>query len=449
MTKKMKRFFIMCAWCVIGGLSVFQPIRALAVVEPKIDANAAFVVDYHSQKILVNQNGDTEFGIASITKILGAYIVLEAVETGRIKWDDAVTISDYAYRISQDYELSNVPLVQGGTYTVKELYDASLIYSANGAIIALAEHISGSEAAFVQEVSAQLTEWDIQDHHLYNITGLSPEDAGVGNAGEENTVTARGLALAMVHLLQDYPQVLETTKVEQLDFAVTQTDSVTMVTRNMMLPQQPYAYDGVDGLKTGTTDFAKYSFLATAEQNGMRLITVVLGAQSNEARFRDTASLLDYAFKTYRMEQLAQAGDPVAQYGRLAVVDGKQETVGLRYEKDVHQLVHVERVGQTDITYGALETMSDALTTTSEGSFVVKAPVNEGAVLGRTSVVRLTDDLGYLTPVAAEAATTVSVVADAAVEERSLLEKIWHAVASFVIGVFRAIVSFFSGLFGG
>lgn len=85
MTKKMKRFFIMCAWCVIGGLSVFQPIRALAVVEPEIDANAAFVVDYHSQKILVNQNGDTEFGIASITKILGAYIVLEAVETSRIK----------------------------------------------------------------------------------------------------------------------------------------------------------------------------------------------------------------------------------------------------------------------------------------------------------------------------------------------------------------------------
>ncbi|WP_373748339.1 serine hydrolase, partial [Jeotgalibaca porci] len=141
--------------------SIFLAVpEAAAAVEPiEVSSEAAFVIDNETNKILLNQNGDASLYIASMTKMIPLYLVHEAIEAGTIAWDTPVPISDYALAISQNYELSNVPLRKDFTYTVKDLYEAMVVYSANGATIAVAELIAGSEPAFVDMMKEKLDAW--------------------------------------------------------------------------------------------------------------------------------------------------------------------------------------------------------------------------------------------------------------------------------------------------
>ena len=128
----------------------------------KVNAKAAFAVDAQSGKILYDQDGEKTMGIASITKIIGLYIVLDQVKEGKLSWDDKVSISDYAENLSITPDLSNVPLHKENTYTVKELFDSAIIQSANASMVALAEKISGSEAKFTERMKEQLKYWMYQ-----------------------------------------------------------------------------------------------------------------------------------------------------------------------------------------------------------------------------------------------------------------------------------------------
>ncbi|MFZ2426059.1 MAG: serine hydrolase, partial [Trichococcus flocculiformis] len=161
--------------------SLFAAPVALAAEQPSVDAKAAFVIEDETDKVLVNQNGEEALGIASMTKMLSIYLILEAIEAGKLTWDKQITVSDYVYEVSQNYNFSNVPLRQDITYSVEELYQSALIYSANGSTIALAEALAGSEAKFVDLMKAQLDEWGVESYELYNATGLSNSDVAEEN----------------------------------------------------------------------------------------------------------------------------------------------------------------------------------------------------------------------------------------------------------------------------
>ena len=242
--------------------------RASAEDTLNINADAAILIDAATGKVLYEKNSDKVLGIASMTKMMTEYLLLEAIAEGRVKWDQEYAVSEYVYKISQDTALSNVPLRRDGTYTIKELYEAMTIYSANGATAAIAETIAGSESNFVKMMTDKANELGLKDFKFVNSSGLNNHDLkgmhSVGGEDEENVMSARATAKLAYHLINDYPEVLETTSIPSKTFRAGTDDATKMDNWNWMLPELVFKYPGVDGLKTGTTDFAGYCFTGTA-----------------------------------------------------------------------------------------------------------------------------------------------------------------------------------------
>ena len=425
--------------------SIFLAVpEAAAAVEPiEVSSEAAFVIDNETNKILLNQNGDASLYIASMTKMLPLYLVHEAVEAGTIAWDTPVPISSYALAISQNYELSNVPLRQDFTYTVKDLYEAMVIYSANGATIAVAELIAGTEPAFVDMMKEKLDAWGVTGYALYNTTGLPNHYAAeLGNlypdapVDEENKMTARGIATVADYLLDDYPEILETTKIEDKVFMEGSGDEIHMMTYNLMLPNQPYARTGVDGLKTGTTDASGASFTGTALEGDMRVITVVIGAENNDSRFGETGRLMDFAFSNYEKVQITSNGDAVSTEEDLTVAKGKEETVGLVYNEDVFAVTPKteERVIATELTLNSDLLNEDGL---------VEAPIEKGTTVGSVALVIEGDDLGYLD--GSQNKATVAV--EKTIEKANFLVLAWRWVANTTSNGWDSVTDFVGGFF--
>ncbi len=203
----------------------------------KVNAKAAFAIDAQSGKILYDQDGEKNMGIASITKIIGLYILLDQVKEGKLSWDDKVSISDYAENLSITPDLSNVPLHKENTYTVKELFDSAIIQSANASMVALAEKISGSEAKFTERMKEQLKDWGIKDATIVNASGLNnsylgenrPEGTG---ENDENQMSAQDVAIVARHLILDFPEILDVSSTTTQMFGENTQSPVEMVNWN-------------------------------------------------------------------------------------------------------------------------------------------------------------------------------------------------------------------------
>lgn len=294
-----------------------------------VPAEHAIAVDATTGKILFEKDADTKDAIASLTKILTVYMVYKQIDEGKLSWDTKVKISDYAYELTTNSEASNVPMDKR-EYTVRELVEAAMIASANSAAIALAEEIGGSEPAFVDMMKAQLKEWGINDAKLVNASGLDNSFLGDNiypnsKKDDENEMSAKDVAIISYHMLKDYPEITDITKKTSETF-----DNVTMATYNYMLDGEPNARDGVDGLKTGTSEKAGASFVGTSTENGIRVIAVVLNADDGDtnpyARFVAANTLFDYVKYNYQVSTLTVAGTGF-ENSKANVLDGKEKTV--------------------------------------------------------------------------------------------------------------------------
>jgi D-alanyl-D-alanine carboxypeptidase (penicillin-binding protein 5/6) len=335
--------------CLCLNLLPFQVVKAAEEDPLNIEADAAILVDANTGRILYQKNIDTVLGIASMTKMMTEYLLLEAIKEKRVKWDQQYTPSDYVYRLSQDRDLSNVPLRKDKKYTVRELYEAMAIYSANAATVAIAEIVGGSEKNFVKMMNEKAKQLGLKGYKFVNATGLSNKDLkgfqpeGT-NEHEENVMSARALATLAYHLLKEHPEVLKTTSVAHKVFREGTDDEIKMDNWNWMLPGLVDAYEGVDGLKTGYTEFAGYCFTGTAERNGVRFITVVMNAKSNgkstiEARFEQTRKLLDYGFSNYSIKELYPKGYQLKEKSTLPVAKGKDKSVAIAIDKPLSLVV--------------------------------------------------------------------------------------------------------------
>ncbi|WP_281503650.1 D-alanyl-D-alanine carboxypeptidase family protein [Ectobacillus sp. JY-23] len=316
--------------------SMFFTYKASAESNTGLDikGEAAILIEADSGKILYAKNKDQSLPIASMTKMMTEYLVHEAVAKGKIKWTQKTQASEYAHLISQDRSLSNVPLENGGSYTVKELYEAVAIYSANGAAIALAELISGSEGNFVKEMNKKAKELGLLNSKFVNSTGLTNSDLKGKHpegtsADEENKMSASDSALLAQRLIKDYPDILDTAKITKKVFQEGGKYPVQMDNWNWMLKGLVYGYEGVDGLKTGSTPAAGYCFTGTAKRDNMRLIAVVIKTESYEARFQETKKLFDYGFSGFEMKELYKKGYQPKDKKTVAVPNGKEKEVNI------------------------------------------------------------------------------------------------------------------------
>ena len=382
-----------------------------------VAAKHAIAIESTTGKVLYEKDATTPDGVASMTKILTAYMVYKAIDQGKITWDTEVDISDYPFNLTVDSEVSNVPL-DSRKYTVKQLLDATLISSANSAAIALAEKISGTESAFVDTMKAQLKKWGITDAKLYNASGLNNKYLGDNRypgskPDDENTMSALDVAIIADHLIKDYPQVLDITKQGEVDF---EGDN-KLTTHNYMLEGQDNYREGVDGLKTGTTELAGASFVAHSNENGMSLITVVMnadnGGEDEAARFTATNDLLDYVVQHWKINKLNTKGQ-IVKKNDIKVADGVSKTVSAKLETD---LTVVQKINSQNDTVNIK-------------AKTVTAPIKTGDTIGTATY----DDkdlvgTGYISD-----PPQVAVTANQSIKKSFFLKVWWNHIVNFFTG---------------
>lgn len=260
-----------------------------------LNVKAAVAIDAKNENVIYAKNANQSLPIASMTKLLTVYLTLKAIKEKKISWDTTVSPTQEIINLSSNPDYAGVPLSLGQKYTVRELYDAALIKSANNAARMLAIAVSGSETNFLNQMRQQVNKWKLYNVKLVTVDGLPEKNKNfLGMTTTiENKMSANDMAIIARKLVTDYPEVLSTTKVAKSDFRNT-----LMTNSNKMLsglsdydPNYP-----VDGLKTGTTDGAGACFTCTMNKNNKRVITVILGAQNDNERFSETKKLLNYSF---------------------------------------------------------------------------------------------------------------------------------------------------------
>lgn len=385
--KKLKKIGLLFVVILMGQLLTTNTVFAATqpTVQTNINASSAIAVDADTGQVLYQQNSQKSLPIASMTKLLTAYIVLSQIKAGKLSWTQTTKPSQAAYKISQIPALTNVPIQLEQSYTIKSLFDAMLITSANDAAMMIGDAIAGSQEQFVNLMRQQAKDWQLQSAELYSTSGLdngllkmggevypgSPEDA-------ENHLSAADMAKVAYHLLKDYPEVLTVTSQTQANF-----NQQPLIIYNHMLAGQRVAYqkDGywVDGLKTGTTDGAGECFTGTATNGKHRIITVVQNAQGSgeNRRFVETAKLLDAVLSQMEPVTVKMAKKDT----QVTVPDGEKTAI------------KANTSGKTALWLPKNHTNDQLSFNHKKQKTTIDAPVKKEQSLGFVTV----DDVAYLT----------------------------------------------------
>ena len=260
---------------------VTLPVRPVGAIAPEeLSAPAAVLMDAGTGTVLFEKNSHEVRTCASITKVMTLILVMEALDSGKIQWEDTVTASAHAASMGG----SDIWLEPGETMSVEEMVKATIVASANDAAVALAELVSGTEEDFVRAMNEKAKELHMKETVFKNCNGLDEEG---------HVTSAYDVAVMSAELLR-HPKILQYSGIwmDELRGGKTQ-----LVNTNKLLK----SYPGITGLKTGTTSKAGSCISATADRDGLRLIAVVLGSSTGKERFSDAAKLLDYGYANYTM----------------------------------------------------------------------------------------------------------------------------------------------------
>lgn len=418
------------------------PVVTVSASQEEVDeipAEAVYSIDYDTKKVLASKNADdSQMGIASLTKLMLMYIVMDAVANGEWSLSDEIVVSDYAADISSDYTLSNVALRAGESYTLEELFASVAIYSANGSAIAIAEAFAGSEAAFVDQIHALLESFGITEYHIVNVTGLNndyvPEAERYPGSGadDENTMSAHDMLVVSDKLVTDYPEVLEYSSVPTATFREGTIDETHMINFNLMLEGLIYERPGVSGLKTGTTELSGANLVVTAEENGRRVVSIVMhagdGLIDTATRYEAMNQLLDYSFDNY--ENVELTAENFSSVSTQPVSNGQQDTVAL--EPAESMVLTLPTTAEENAF--TVEFAPEEGTTSEEGA--LHAPITAGNKVGRF-LAQTNDKLGYLYEDSGN--HSVDAVAAETVEELNIFARAWNGISDFFVNVWNSL----------
>jgi D-alanyl-D-alanine carboxypeptidase (penicillin-binding protein 5/6) len=278
---------------------------------PVISARSHIVMDHDSGRVLAAVDPDSRQEPASITKLMTAFGVFRALKEGRIKTTDMVTISENAWK----QEGSRMFIEVGKQVSVENLILGMIVQSGNDATVALAEHVGGTEATFVQMMNTYAKQLGMTGSHFTNSAGM-PDP--------EHYMTARDIAVLSSAMIHEFPEYYRWYAQREFTW-----NGITQQNRNGLLWRDPT----VDGVKTGHTETAGYCLVASAKRDGMRLVSVVLGTDSMRAREEANAALLNYGFNFYETKRLYAAGEPLTT---ARVWKGATDQVGLALKRDLY-----------------------------------------------------------------------------------------------------------------
>lgn len=342
----------------LAGLARSQP-----VTPPPIAAKAFIVVDTLSGQALAAANENDRFEPASLTKVMTAYLVFDAIRTGKLDANANVAVSETVMRAAG----ARMFVAPGKPVTVTQLLRGMIVQSANDAAIALAEAVAGSEAAFVARMNEQARRMGLANTSFVNVTG---------RPAPGHHASARDLATLAAHLMREFPDRYSLYSEKEFTY-----DRITQANRNRLLWTDPT----VDGVKTGFTEAAGYCLLASAKRGERRLISVVLGAQTDALRTSETQKLLNFAFQAYDTRRLYRKGQAVAA---PAVYKGTRSAVPLGFDHDIWLTLPRDRF--------------DGLTAVLETQQPFVAPLAAGQKAGIMKLMREQSTLAEIPVVALE-----------------------------------------------
>lgn len=298
----MKRLCILLAACLFI-LPLAAPARAVELDTP---GKSAVLMDIATGTVLYQQNAHERLAPASVTKVMTMLLIMEAIDSGKIGWDDQVIASEAAAAKGG----SQIYLKVGETMSVSDMLKSIAVSSANDCACAMAEHLAGSEQAFVQKMNDRAKELGMEDTHFVNCTGL--DDA---EEAKEHLTSAYDIALMSRELMKNHPDIQKFTTI----WMDTVRDGAFGLANTNKLIR---FYPGATGLKTGFTSGAGYCLSATAERDGLGLVAVVMGAATTQERFAACKSMLDYGFANFALVQpeLPEQAQVPVTLGRTAQV---------------------------------------------------------------------------------------------------------------------------------
>ena len=330
----------------LAVLLCLLPLSVLAQA-PEVGGKSAYLMDVATGTTLGEFNAHERLAPASVTKVMTMLLIMEAVDSGKIGWEDTVTTSEAAAAKGG----SQIYLKVGEQMTVRDMMKSIAVSSANDCACAMAEHLAGSEAAFVQQMNQRAQELGMADTHFVNCTGLDD-----GEDAKNHRTSAHDIALMSRELLKNHPDVRQFTTiwmdtVRQGAFGLSNTNKLIRF------------YPGATGLKTGFTSGAGYCLSASAQRDGMELVAVVMGADSSKTRFNACKQLLDYGFANFALVQ-----PDICETPAVPVELGTAKTVSPQLGEDGTLLVE--------------KSLRSTVTAQVELEETVEAPVSRGQRLG-------------------------------------------------------------------
>ncbi|WP_110641311.1 D-alanyl-D-alanine carboxypeptidase family protein [Salinicola sp. CPA57] len=353
---------------------------------PDLAASSWVLMDASTGQLLVNHDGDQRLPPASLTKMMTAYIVEQEIDGGSISDTDMVSISENAWRTGG----SRMFIQEGTQVSVENLLRGVVVQSGNDASVALSEYVAGSESAFADLMNQQAQRLGMKNSHFMNPTGLPHDD---------HYSSAHDLAILARHIITDFPDHYQVYSEKYFTY-----NDIRQPNRNRLLWRDP----DVDGLKTGHTEAAGFCLVASAKKQDTRLIAVVMGTNSDEARAAETQRLLNYGFRFFQTRKLYDAGSVLNE---ARVWGGASDTVRLGVQNEVSMTVP--------------RGSADNLTARLNLPETLHAPIKAGQQVGTLEIKSGNEVLGQEPLVALEG-----------VEEGGIFKRLWDSVVLFVTGLF-------------
>ncbi len=286
----------------------------LAPAAPTIAASSYLLQDFNTGKVIVENKADARLAPASLTKILTVYVIFNEIKNGHLKLDELVTVSQNAWKTSGSKMFVNV----NDQVKVEDLLKGVIVQSGNDASVALAEHVAGNEATFAGLMNQHAARLGMINSHFQNSDGL-PTD--------EHYTTARDLAILTTALIKEFPEYYPWFSLKEFTY-----NKITQPNRNLLLSRD----QSVDGVKTGHTEEAGYCLVASALRDGMRLVSIVMGTESENTRANANQTLLNYGFRFFESRRLYQANTPIKE---VRIWKGDSEMLALGLPEDLFATV--------------------------------------------------------------------------------------------------------------
>lgn len=334
-----------------------------------LPVQSAIAVEADTGKILYEKDSDKVRDIGGLSTLLTTYLIFEAIHDKKLSLKDPIKVSEKALALNAIEGAGSIPMV-ADSYTVEDLLTALLVGNSSTAALALAEKVSGSEEQFVKKMKKKLADWGIQSPHLINATGLNTYTINGNSEGkdDENQLSAYDIAVIAKHLLEDFPEVTKYTSKPTALFSNMQIENP-----NLMLEGMPNYRTGVDGLRVSNSSKGGISFASSTTQNGIHMITVVLGVDAVDgdpyARFVATSSLMNYVVRTYISSIIIKEGYSY-QNSKVTVQDGKSKTATAVAKKDFYIVEKQSNQIEPKIKFDSSQTQ-------------FKAPLSSGTTVGK------------------------------------------------------------------